>query len=312
MSGLMLQSTKIPAGTRLDLRELLLLGGAGQFMAELSIAFMNMLPGTCDPSAQGVIQILQCLQRLLNDQAGARLEVSGRLDHPTQDAIRIFSGPSWYEKSWAQIYNDVIAGKRWKGYRRDSRDPMTRGGRPDPLDTNIAAETAINEYMQGMGAFEDLGTTEGVLWQMRSGVAIPLSYVMLGYFQAIQRAVNAINAHDGKPLVTVDGRIGPATADAVGLIANKYGSDPWANVNITATYVAENAAASVSELVSLMGRIGATYVPDPKVSAAKVSVVKPDGTIYNPPDGPSTTTLVLGAVAVGAVIAFMSKKKRRK
>lgn len=300
----LLHHSQIPAGGRLDLRDLLILGGAGQFTADLSIPFMNMLPGTTDPYAQGVIQLVTCLQRLLNAQ-GARLEVDGKVGAQTRAAIMKFSGPKWYEKSWAQIFNDAIVGAPWKGFRRSDMTPLT---------TNIAAETATNRLMQGMGSyFHGLdGIPSGSQWTLRNGVAIPLTSVMLAYFQSIQRAVNAINAKEKRPLIAVDGRIGTQTADAVATIAVKHGNDPWINVKITPAFVAENAPDIVGEFVSLMSRLGATYVADPAVAPAKVSTVTPDGTVHNPPDGFSTTQLVIGAVAVGALVAVLGKKKRRK
>lgn len=290
-------SSVIPG--RLNLRDMLILGGAGQFMADNSIPFMFMLPGTCEPYAQGVIQIVECLQRLLN-MRGSDLEVDGGLGAATQDAVRKWSGPRWYEKSWAQIYQDVIKGKPWTGFRRQSRDPITAQG------ANLAEETAENPFMRGMG-----DDTVASQFAIRNNVAIPLTVPMLAYFQSLQRIVNAINAVQKRPLVAVDGRIGEQTADAVGVIANKNGSDPWANVNITPTFVANNIVTAVSELLSLMGRIGATYVADP-VTLSKPSVAKADGTVVNPPDGPSTTTLVVGAIAAGALLAYMGKKKKRR
>lgn len=110
-------------GPRLDTRDMLLAAGVGQFTAVMSAPYMFFLPRTCDPYAQGVMQIVEGLQRLLNDH-GARLSVDGGLGERTITALSKFSGPRWYDKNWAQLYGDVIAGKKWGGYVRKGRMPQ--------------------------------------------------------------------------------------------------------------------------------------------------------------------------------------------
>jgi hypothetical protein len=94
--------------------------GVGQYTADMSIPYMNFLPRTCDPYAQGVMQIVQGLQRLLNDR-GAELEVDGGMGAATLAEMLVYTGPGWVDKSWAQIYDDVITGKKWPGWKRVSR-----------------------------------------------------------------------------------------------------------------------------------------------------------------------------------------------
>lgn len=326
-----LHSYKKPPGMgKLDLRDLLLLGGAGQYTALMSINYMNYLPGTCEPYAQGVIQIVKGLQRLLNAR-GAALQVDGGMGDATQKALQKFAGPRWYEKSWAQLYLDVIQGDRWKGVSRPDR-------------SGIEKDAATNQLMQGMGddyalprprAVKDrfnfpnwidpvrpkpiwnprpryaLGATSGAGWELRGGVAIPLTAAMLVSFQSIQRAINAINAKQGRALVDVDGRLGPKTIEALSTIVYKNGTDPWASTTVTPTFVADNVAEISDELKSLMGHVGATYVPDPKPTSAP-STVKTDGTINNPPDSTSTTTLVIAAIAIGGAVALIAKKRKKR
>lgn len=168
-------------------------------------------------------------------------------------------------------------------------------------------------YFHGVGADIEIGPVEmiGAGFTMRSGVAIPLTSSVLTAFQNLQRAINAINAKQGRALIGVDGRIGEKTADALSSIVWTNSTDPWANTKVNPLYVAENAGAIASELTSLMGRIGASYVADPSTSS-QPSTVKPDGTINNPPDGPSTTTIVIAAVAIGGVIALATRKRRKR
>jgi hypothetical protein len=107
----MMQATKYQ-GRSEDVRELLLSAGIGQFQAPMAIQYMFQIPRTSDPYAQGVILIVQGLQQLLN-RRGARLELDGGLGAKTVRVLRRFAGPSWSDKTWTQLYGDVIAGKPW-------------------------------------------------------------------------------------------------------------------------------------------------------------------------------------------------------
>lgn len=184
---------------------------------------------------------------------------------------------------------------------------MDRRGRTG-LVARDQAETSVS-YLRGLGVLEEGGT-----WSLRSGVAVPLVPAMLSYFESIQRVVNAINAKEKRPLIPVDGRIGPVTADAVSVISVKHGTDPWINTKITPTFIAQNAPDVVGELLPLMQRLGAIYVPDPRTSS-KPSTLKQDGTIDNPPDAGfqlSPVAMVIAAASVGVVIALGTKKKGRR
>jgi len=107
-------------GRQPDVRDLLLAGGVGQYTAQMSVDYMWMLPRTVDPYAQGVMQAVEGLQRLLNKR-GAHLEVDGGLGAETVRALIKFSGPRWYDRNFAQLYGDVISGRTWPGYDRDER-----------------------------------------------------------------------------------------------------------------------------------------------------------------------------------------------
>lgn len=108
-----------------DLRDMLLGAGIGQFNAILSIPYMNMLPGTTDPYAQGVMQLVRGLQRMLN-QRGARLLEDGGMGEKTVQALAFYAGPRWQDKSWAQLYVDVRTGVKWAGWNRHGRSPTNR------------------------------------------------------------------------------------------------------------------------------------------------------------------------------------------
>jgi hypothetical protein len=106
--------------SNMDLRDMLLAAGIGQFNAQMSIPYMNFLPNTVDPYAQGVLQLVQGLQRLLNKR-GSHLVIDGGMGAATLKELAKYAGPRWYDKSFAQLYGDVIAGKRWPGYNREDR-----------------------------------------------------------------------------------------------------------------------------------------------------------------------------------------------
>lgn len=107
-------------GRQFDVRDMLLKAGIGQYNAQLAIPYMWFLPRTSDPYAQGIMMIVEGLQRLLN-QRGARLAVDGGLGVKTVAALVKYSGASWYDKNWVQLYGDVLQGDRWAGYERAQR-----------------------------------------------------------------------------------------------------------------------------------------------------------------------------------------------
>lgn len=103
-----------------DARELLAAAGVGQTLATMAIPYMWFLPRTSDPYAQGVIVVVSGLQRLLNAR-GASLAIDGGLGRKTVRSLRRYAGPTWYDKTWTQLYGDVLLGEPWKGFQRMGR-----------------------------------------------------------------------------------------------------------------------------------------------------------------------------------------------
>lgn len=98
-------------GGRMDnIRQMMLAAGIGEYNAILSLPYMYFLPRTCDPYAQGTMQIVEGLQNLLNAR-GKRVLVSGYMDPGTMAAVQTFSGDTWVDKTWLQIYGDVMRGR---------------------------------------------------------------------------------------------------------------------------------------------------------------------------------------------------------
>lgn len=136
---------------QLDLRDMLLKAGVGQFNAIMSIPYMNFLPGTTEPYAQGVLQLVAGLQRLLNAK-GAHLICDGGLGADTVREIIPWSGPRWMDKSWAQIYRDVLEGEPWPGYRREDRGPRL----PAPAVAALSGDRWNYRFPELSGAIGDM------------------------------------------------------------------------------------------------------------------------------------------------------------
>ena len=131
------QRMKNPEG---DLRDLALRAGIGSYVAPMAIQFMNFLPRTCDPYAAGVQELVRGLQRLLNEQ-GAKLVVDGGLGNRTVQALARFAGPRWYDKSWAQLYGDILAGQVWEGFERNDRSTAEELARLREMQTGLGSMT---------------------------------------------------------------------------------------------------------------------------------------------------------------------------
>lgn len=124
-----------------DLVEMLLAAGVGQYNYPMAIQFMNFLPQTCDPYAAGVILIVQGMQNMLNKR-GAKLAVDGVLGQSTVNALIRFSGPRWYDKSWSQLYGDIMSGEYAGPVRQDRSEPRAElAGFASELVSSVSPST---------------------------------------------------------------------------------------------------------------------------------------------------------------------------
>jgi hypothetical protein len=144
----MAQLNRTIGGRKENIREMLLAAGIGQFNATMSIPYMYFLPRTCDPAAQGVIQIVEGLQNLLRAR-GERVPLDGWMGKQTIDAVLKFSGATWRDKSWMQIYGDVLRGRRAPGFERDA--PVSAQG----LDGYVHETGLAPRNMVGLGGIVD-------------------------------------------------------------------------------------------------------------------------------------------------------------
>lgn len=115
----MAQLNRNIGGRKENIRQMLLAAGIGEFNATMSIPYMYFLPRTCDPSTQGVIQIVEGLQNLLRAR-GEQVPLDGWMGKTTVDALMKFAGPTWRDKSWVQLYGDVLRGRRAPGFEKDA------------------------------------------------------------------------------------------------------------------------------------------------------------------------------------------------
>jgi len=320
-------------GGNLDLRDLLLMAGIGQFNAVMSIPYMNMLPTTTDPYAQGVLQLVEGLQRLLV-QRGARLEIDGGFGTNTQRALEIYAGPRWYDKSWAQLYGDVVDGRAWQSWNRESRADQAAvlaaykptnglgalGTTRFRTDQVAGLGHTAYHHMGALGALAEVGAYCTVAHPYMgctpiAGVAKPATAEMLDRFNMIQRVLNALRAKQGLALIDVDGRIGPQTVAAM-----KRFADPGVP-NGTVDEIAANSSRLFDDLTTEMQRQGANFVTDP-VPKSPPSIASGSGVI-NPPDSKIIQTMGAGGslekllpVAAGVVgvllLMKLGKKKGRR
>jgi hypothetical protein len=93
-------------GNHTDVPSILMHFGIGRFNSQVAAQYVFMIPRTTDPDAQGVIMLVEAVQRGLL-RMGAGVKQSGILDQATVDALRRISGPEWHGKTWLQILGDV-------------------------------------------------------------------------------------------------------------------------------------------------------------------------------------------------------------
>jgi hypothetical protein len=135
---------------RLTLLDQLRIAGIGSFNAQMSIPYMNMLPRTCEPSAQGVSQLVTGLQNLLVAR-GADLEVNGIFGDDTLRAVIPYAGARWYNRTWSELYNDVIKGKSRTGMK------LSRfGAEMLPVPSSVAVPAATGDVI---GSVTDFATS---------------------------------------------------------------------------------------------------------------------------------------------------------
>ena len=127
-------------------REMLLALGLKDFGATLAMPMMYFLPRTTQPMADSTIVIVQGVQRGLN-RLGWKVPIDGMMDERTKEGLRRVSGDMWSDKSWVQIYGDLLQAQQ-SGYRLDKKSGYvatgnTGGGSPVIPFVLLAAGTIL-------------------------------------------------------------------------------------------------------------------------------------------------------------------------
>lgn len=94
------------------IRELLLGIGMGDFNAGNVIRYMFMAVSTTDPAMPPIILLVKNIQETLVGMGASDVQVNGRIDNATADAIQKISGPQWLSQPWWQIVTDILKAKQ--------------------------------------------------------------------------------------------------------------------------------------------------------------------------------------------------------
>ncbi len=121
-------------GGKENARQMLEAAGIGEYNVTLSLPYIYFMPKSCDPYTQGVMQLVEGLQNMLKAR-GQAVPKDGVLGESTKSALRQFAGPGWADKTWLQLYGDVLRGKRAPGY-----DPRLQAA--PGLDSGMQTPTA--------------------------------------------------------------------------------------------------------------------------------------------------------------------------
>ena len=110
---------------RSNARQMLMDLGSKPSLATMALPYVWFLAGTTDPDAQGVIEIVNAVQRGLQ-KLGYKVMVSGVLDRPTAEALDRLMPPKgvWVNSTWIVIMQAIL-----RAIRGPRLDPRPRGRR---------------------------------------------------------------------------------------------------------------------------------------------------------------------------------------
>ena len=311
--------TKVNGGTY-DTVEAAMKMGLNRVNATMVTPFMWFTPGGSDPYSPVVIMLVEALQHRLR-HLGYENRADGFVDRATSAALSKISGPTWKQKAWVQVYGDVL-------------HTAATGHRPRTTEEDIMSYShmgAINgrgrvRYLREAPAgtrWGTLGDVERTDWCSTSnpqgnckpyaGICKPMNSRTLAFAKDLQRQLNRILKAQKKPLLYVDGSIGPKVVAAVNT-AIPY---PAPNCDAVAQIVDELA----STAAAVADNMGAGAVPDPKGSMARSPVIDPStGVPKYPPRQAGLTAIFdfvqspLGLAVVGGGVLFflMTQDKKKK
>lgn len=139
-----------------------------------------------------------------------------------------------------------------------------------------------------------------------SGVCLPMNAATLATFKELQRQTNRILAKAGKKLISVDGRIGPATVNAVADAMTWLGSKAisaeaqamglaWANIRgQPCDTIAKSADLIVERIQQVAAEMNYPAVADPR--ASQPSQPSTSGGVVHPPPSVIQSTAAVSAL----------------
>jgi lysozyme family protein len=269
-----------------DDRQMLLSLGAGEIGATLAIPYLPQTPRVSDPDAQGVMRIVECLQRGLN-RMGCRLREDGFLGARSTYCLRQVSGRSWHDKAWLQIMGDVIGA-------------IDAGMRIRPRSA------------QAMGLYADLGAAEALQYKNVSGVCIGSNTYTKSLFTQLQQQLNRVAGARGLRRITVDGKIGSQTVALANQVMDPSVLEPSLLERLLGTKTGCDAIASRAEELVPAIQAFANQLQAAPAEARKTAPRLSPAMVAPSPAKSKWPILLIGAAAVGGAYWYTTQRKGKK
>lgn len=303
----------MPKSFEQNTRQMLIELGVPSHLATLAQPYMFYLPGTSDPDAQGVIEIILGIQRSLR-KLGYRVEVSGVLTPETAAALNTISPPagSWMTKSWVQIVGDILEVRR------------------NPVEKSLQLD-ALGYYGSGYVGIGTTATDQGISLSWGLGTkstsnCVPTNSATKSAFRNVQRQTNRLLPYVNGGRISEDGIIGSETTRAIAKVSKLFFFAPWIALLKNCTQVAQKAPSVAATFKTEANRRGASASANKGPTVSKTSQTETPG----PPLTKEQATQIAsigggigetlkkyapwGALAVGVffVAANMGGRKRRR
>ena len=205
------------------IREQLVNFGIPEYLATMTIPFMQFTPSFSDPDSPGTIQAIKGLQNGLRKIGYNKIKPTGVFTAATALAIKEISGPAWRDKNFSQLYGDI----------QDVIDNPSR--KVHRMETNMAGfGLGLGSYFDYKGppvgplpgrligtppgplGLGDTAVDQGVTLTFGRGIKDPTNMVPIddatkSAFLGLQKQTNRILSLMNAPLVAEDGIIGSET-----------------------------------------------------------------------------------------------------
>jgi hypothetical protein len=276
-----------------DDREMLMRLGSGEIGATLAIPYLPQTPRISDPDAQGVIMIIECIQRGLN-RMGCDLRTDGFLGVQTTHCLKQVSGISWHEKSWLQLLGDVLGGLRAGVSLRPKNAAQAVGLGATEL---VIGTPVVQQTLQ----YKNIG-----------GVCVGSNDYTRNLFADLQRQLNRVASIKGAGRITVDGKIGNQTVE----LANRV-MDPsiWEQSFLEKVFGTKTGcdaiASSAVDIAVAARRYADAFGVAPAEVKREMSSPKKVAAAAPPASRSPVPIWLLGAAVLGGGYWYYTKKKRK-